>query len=733
MSASQRDLFASVRRPSRSPLAVALAVAIALPASAAGRPQDPQPPMRPSYPTTKKVDQVDAHWGVQVPDPYRWLEQDVRESPEVRDWVRRENDVTFAYLKKLPGRERIERRLTELWNYARRSAPSRVGEHWVCSRNDGLQNHSVVYVSDTPDGEARVLFDPNTWSEDGTVALGGMSFSRDGRYCAYGIQDGGSDWRTWRVRDVATGTDLPDVLEHLKFTSPSWDARGEGFFYSKYPDPAPGAQFTSLNLENKVMYHRLGTPQSEDYVVYWRPEHPDWNYGAFATEDGRWLVIQVSVGTDDRYRIYLKDLAKPYAAPVPLVDEFENDYGYVWNDGPVFYMTTDVDAPRQRVVRIDVRRPAREHWVEVVPQREEPLLGVSFVGNLLICQYLRDVKTAVELHALDGRHVRTVEMPGVGTAGGFDGEPHDTFTFYSFSSFATPPSIYRYDLLTGTSELFWRAKVDFDAASYVTEQVFYRSKDGTRVPMFVTHKKGIELDGSHPTLLYGYGGFDISLQPGFSVSRAAWLELGGIYAVANLRGGGEYGRAWHEAGKQMEKQNVFDDFIAAAEFLIAKGYTRSDKLAIQGGSNGGLLVGACMAQRPELFAVALPAVGVMDMLRYDEFTAGRYWTDDYGSAKDSEAMFRYLLRYSPYHALRDGVSYPATLVTTADTDDRVVPGHSFKFAARLQEAQAGPAPVLIRIETRAGHGSGKPTAMQIEEIADIYAFALANLGARVGS
>ncbi len=689
------------------------------------RMQEPQPL---HYPETKKVDVVDTYFGVEVHDPYRWLEQDVREAQDVRDWVTAENAVTFAYLEKLPGRKRIEQRLTKLWNYARRSVPFEVGGRWFHYRNDGLQNHAVLYTSDAPGADPRVLFDPNGWSKDGTVALGEVSMSRDGRYAAYGIQDGGSDWRTFKVRDVETGKDLSDVLEHLKFTAISWDATGDGFFYSKYPDPEPGQQFQSLNLQNKVMYHRLGTPQSADYVVYWRPDHPDWNYQAHATKDGHWLLIRISTGTDDRYRVYLQDLTKRFAAPVPIVDEFENDYGYVWNDGPIFYMTTDRDAPNQRVVRIDARHPEKERWVEVVPEATSPLQSVSFVGDLLVCSYLRDVKTAVELYALDGRHVRSVELPGVGTAGGFDGEPEDTFTFYSFSSFAVPPSIYRYDMLTGKSELFWRADVDFDADGFATEQVFLPSKDGTRVPMFVTHKKGIAMDGSNPTLLYGYGGFDISLTPGFSVTRALWLELGGVVAVANLRGGGEYGRAWHEAGKKMHKQNVFDDFIAAAEFLIQKGYTRTDKLAIQGGSNGGLLVGACMTQRPDLFGVALAAVGVMDMLRYDEFTAGRYWTDDYGSAKDSKAMFEYLLGYSPYQNLKKGVSYPATLVTTADTDDRVVPGHSFKFAARLQECQAGTAPVLIRIETRAGHGSGKPTAMQIEEIADIYAFALANLG-----
>ena len=687
------------------------------------------------YPETKKVDQVDVYFGTEVEDPFRWLEQDVRESDDVRDWVTSQNEVTFDYLESLPGRQAIEQRLTELWNYARWGSPFEVGGRWFQSRNDGLQNHSVIYMSDSPDlnGDWKVFMDPNTWSDDGTVALGGLSFSDDGRYAAYGIQDGGSDWRTWKIRDVETGEDLPDTLEYLKFTGVSWDAKSEGFFYSKYPDPKPGEKFTSLNLENKVMYHRLGTDQSQDYVVYWRPENPNWNYGSYATEDGNWLVIQISVGTDDKYRVYLKDLTKPYAAPIPVIDEFENSYGYIYNDGPVFYMTTDYQAPNKRVVKIDVRNPSKENWVEIIPERKEPLQGANFVNNMLVCSYLRDVKTAVDIFTIDGRPVRSVELPGPGSAGGFGGEPTDTETYYSFSSFAMPPSIYRYDMITGESELYWRANVDFDADRYTTTQVFYPSKDGTMIPMFIAHRKDIDLDGTNPTLLYGYGGFNISLRPSFSITRAAWMEMGGVYALANLRGGGEYGREWHEGGKKLNKQNVFDDFIWAAEWLIDNGYTSQDKLAIQGGSNGGLLVGACMAQRPDLFGVALPAVGVMDMLRFDEFTAGRYWTDDYGSSKESEAMFRELKRYSPLHALKDGVSYPATLVTTADTDDRVVPGHSFKFAARLQEAHNGNDPVLIRIETRAGHGSGKPTAMRIEEIADIYAFTLKNLGESVPS
>jgi prolyl oligopeptidase len=685
-------------------------------------------PQTPEYPETPAVEHIDDYFGQKVADPYRWLEEDVRNADRVRAWVEAQNAVTFDYLRQLPGRRTLEERLTALWDYEKRGVPYEVGGRWFSYRNDGLQNHAVLYHGPTADGPWEVLFDPNGWSEDGTVALGGVVLSDDGRHAAYAIQQAGSDWRTWRVRDVATGEDLPDELRYLKFTGVSWEKSGDGFFYSKYPDPGEGDEYTSLNLENKVMYHRLGTPQSDDVVVYWRPEHPTWNYWTEVSEDGRYLVILISVGTDDRYRLYVRDLAHPYAAPVPVVDEFEYSFQYIENDGPVFYLLTNRDAPRGRIVAVDLRQPAVEHWREIVPESEGVLQSVTMIDNKFVCDYLVDVKSRIELYAPDGRHVRTVDLPGVGTAGGFPGSRGDTATYYSFSSFAVPPSIYRYDLVTGESTLAFRPDIDVDPDAYETRQVFYASRDGTRVPMFVTFRKGLELDGTNPTLLYGYGGFNISLEPAFSVSRLAWLEMGGVYAVANLRGGGEYGREWHEAGKQMKKQNVFDDFIAAAEYLIDQGWTSKERLAIQGGSNGGLLVGAVMTQRPDLFAVALPAVGVMDMLRFDAFTAGRYWTDDYGSSKDSPEMFRYLLGYSPYHNLRDGTAYPATLVTTADTDDRVVPGHSFKFAARLQEAHAGEAPVLIRIETRAGHGAGKPTWMQIEEIADVYAFTAKHLG-----
>jgi len=680
------------------------------------------------YPETQRIDHVDVYHGVKVEDPYRWLEDDVRESQRVRNWVEAQNKVTFEYLRSLPRREQIKERLTNLWDYEKYSVPWKAGGRYYIARNDGLQNHYVIYVMDSLDGPRRVLLDPNKWSKDGTTALGGMSFSEDGRFVAYGVQEAGSDWRTWKVRDIETAQDLPDTLKYLKFTGAAWDPMYRGFFYAKYPDPDPNEQFTSLNKKMKVMYHNLGTNQQDDIVVFYRPDQPDWGYNLEVTDDGRYLILTIWVGTDEKYRVMYKDLDQPYAMPVDLIEDFQNEYSFIDNDGPVFFFRTDFEAPNRRVIAIDTRKPERQSWTQIIPESREPLKSVDLVNNLFICTYLKDVATQARLYTLQGRYLHDVELPGLGTAGGFGGKRKDTETFYSFESFAVPPSIYRYDMVTSESKLLDRAKVDFDPNQYTTERVFYTSKDGTRVPMFITYKKGIERDGSNPTLLYGYGGFNISILPQFSALRLAWMEMGGIYAVANIRGGGEYGQAWHEAGKKMQKQNVFDDFIAAAEYLIRNKYTSPKKLGILGGSNGGLLVGACMTQRPDLYAVAIPAVGVMDMLRFDEFTAGRFWVDDYGSAKDSKEMFEYLKGYSPYHNLKTSVYYPATLITTADTDDRVIPGHSFKFAAQLQHCQAGDNPILIRIETRAGHGSGRPTSMIIEEQADIYAFLARNLG-----
>ena len=682
------------------------------------------------YPQTRRIEHVDVYHGTEVADPYRWLEDDVRKSEQAAQWVAAENKVTFRYLESIPQRERIRERLTELWNYARYSSPVKKGGRYYYLKNDGLQNQAVLYTMESLRGKARVLIDPNKWSKDGTIALAGTAPSDDGKHIAYRVAEAGSDWATWRVMEIASGRVLDDELKWVKFGGASWTKDGKGFFYSRYPEPEEGAEFSQLNFNQRLYFHRVGTPQSEDVLVYRRVDHPDWSFWAEVTEDGRYLVITVGKGTDDKYRIMYKDLGEPYGMPLDLIDNFDNEYGFVGNDGPVFYFQTDLDAPRKRLISVDLRRPQRENWQQIVPQAEETLSGVGFVGNLLVASYLKDVKPQVKVFTTAGEFVREVEFPAIGSVSGFGGRRTDTETFYSFSGYASPPSIYRYDTITGQSRLIRRAEVKFNAEDYQVEQVFYHSKDGTRVPMFIAHKKGIKLDGSNPTLLYGYGGFAISLRPGFSISRLAWMEMGGVWATANLRGGGEYGEKWHRAGTLANKQNVFDDFIAAAEWLIENKYTRRDKLAIQGGSNGGLLVGAVMTQRPDLFGACLPAVGVMDMLRFHKFTAGRFWVDDYGSSDDPQ-QFKTLLAYSPYHNIKHGTAYPATLITTADTDDRVVPGHSFKFAAELQRAQAGEAPVLIRIETRAGHGAGKPTTKRIEEVADQWAFLVKTLGMKL--
>lgn len=678
------------------------------------------------YPKTRRTDYTETHHGVKVPDPYRWLEDDVRKSKEVKDWVEAQNKITFGYLKKIPQREAIEKRLTELWNYEKYSAPFKAGGRYFIFRNDGLQNQDVLYTMPSLEGEQTVLMDPNKWSKDGTTALAGLALSDDGKYLAYGVAESGSDWRTWRVMDVASKKVLDDELKWVKFSSVTWTNDGKGFFYGRYDKPKAEDKFQSLNLNQKLYYHQIGTSQDEDTLVYKRPDHPDWGYSPEVTEDGRYLIITIWKGTDDRYRVAYLDLTKRYGMPVDLISDFKSEYTFIGNDGPVFFFKTNLDAPRGRVIAIDIRKPDQQDWKEIIPQAEENLRSVGIVGNLFVTSYLKDAKSQIKMYDLSGKFVREVELPGIGVAGGFSGKRTDTETFYSFSSFATPPSIYRYDMITGKSELFKQAKVKFNPDDFVVKQVFYKSKDGTKIPMFLSYKKGIKLDGSNPTLLYGYGGFNIPLPPRFSISRVAWMEMGGIYAQANLRGGGEYGEDWHKAGTKLQKQNVFDDFIAAAEYLIKEKYTSKKKLAIQGRSNGGLLVGACMTQRPDLYGACLPGVGVMDMLRFHKFTAGRFWVDDYGSA-ENEDEFKALFAYSPYHNLKKGVNYPPTMVTTADTDDRVVPGHSFKFAAELQYAHEGDNPVLIRIETRAGHGAGKPTAMIIEEIADEWAFLVKNL------
>ena len=681
-----------------------------------------------SYPTSKTIDQIDEYWGVSVPDPYQWLEEDVRESDEVRDWVKRQNELTFKYIADLPKRENIEARLTKLWDYEKYGTPFKRGGRYYYSKNDGLQNQSVVYRMDSLDGEPVELIDPNKWSDDGTVALGGLAFSDDGKFVAYGVQESGSDWRTWQVMEIASGKKLDDKIEWIKFGGVDWTADSGGFYYSRYDAPEKGEAFQSTNKNQKVYYHKLGTPQNEDVLVHKDDKHPDWGFSPTVTEDGKFLVITVWKGTDDRYRILYKSLVENDAPMVELIDNFENEFSFVGNEGSVFYFKSDVDAPRKCILTIDVTKPDRRNWKVIVPEADETMSGASLVGDNIIANYLKDAKTQIKLFDLNGKFVREVKFPGIGSAGGFSGKRIHNETFYSFSSFNRPPSIYRYDLATGESQLIREAQVDFNPDDFVVKQVFYNSKDGTRVPMFIAHRKGIKLDGTNPTLLYGYGGFNISLTPSFSISRLQWMEMGGVFAMPNLRGGGEYGKAWHQAGTKTSKQNVFDDFISAAEWLIENKYTSSDHLAIQGGSNGGLLVGACMTQRPELYAACLPAVGVMDMLKFQNWTAGRFWVDDYGSSENSKDEFDALLKYSPYHNIRPGVEYPATMVTTADTDDRVVPGHSFKFAARLQAAQSGSKPTLIRIETKAGHGAGKPTAKIIEEVADQWAFLAKHLG-----
>jgi len=684
-------------------------------------------------PETPTVDRVDDYHGVEVPDPYRWLE-DV-DATATKAWVTLQNCATFEYLSSVPERDRVRQRLTTLWDYPRYGTPFERGGRYFFFKNDGLQNQSVLYRQESLDAEPEVLLDPNGFSEDGTVALATLAFSEDGRRFVYGKAAAGSDWREFHVRDVENGADLGDHLRWIKFSGASWTHDGRGFFYSRYPAPTGEDTLSSVNRNQALYYHRVGTPQDEDVLVYERPDQPDWGFSASVTDDGRYLVVHVWLGTDRRNRVYYRDL-QDAAAPVldgemvQLLDAFDAGYTFVGNDGPVFWFLTDRDAPRGRVVAVDTRAPDHAGWRDVIPERGDKLESVQIVHDTFVADYLHDAHTRIAFVGLDGTSIRDLELPGIGSVGGVSGERDDDEMFYAFTSFLYPTTIFRYDFTTDRTEMFKAPEVAFDPSGYETKQVFYTSNDGTRVPMFVTHKKGMALDGSNPTYLYGYGGFNISVTPGFSVSNLVWLELGGVYAVANLRGGGEYGEDWHRAGMLESKQNVFDDFIAAAEYLIAEGYTSTPKLAIGGGSNGGLLVGAVLNQRPELFGAAIPAVGVMDMLRFHKFTIGWAWVTEYGSA-DSVHQFPYLYEYSPLHNVRPGASYPPTLITTADHDDRVVPGHSFKYAAALQAAQGGSAPILIRIETRAGHGAGKPTTKIIEEQADRWSFLVRALGVRV--
>jgi prolyl oligopeptidase len=673
------------------------------------------------YPKTSTVPVAEPQFGETVADPYRWLEDDVRTSDKVRDWVTAQNAVSETYLKSLPGRDVFAARMRQLFDYERMGLPRKAGKRYFYSRNSGLQNQSTLWVRDGLAGAARQLIDPNAWAKDGATALAEWTPSDDGRFLAYSVQDGGTDWRTIRVMDVATGKPLGDEIKWAKYSgSVSWKPDGSGFFYSRFAAPEPGETYQALTTDQSVYYHKVGTSQDQDVKVYATPDKPKFGHFAQVTDDGRYVVVTSTLGTDPRNDVHVARLTKKGAGSFkPIASGLANDWSLAGSVGRRFWFRTDKGAPRGRITVVDVDA-AKPRFDAVVPETADTLVGASLVGNRLILAYLGDAKSEAALYELDGRRVGPVPLPDIGTAGGFGGITGDSESFYSFSGFAQPATIYRYDTATNRAVPFFQPKLAFDPAAFETRQVFYASKDGTKVPMFIIGKKG--LTGPQPTLLYGYGGFNVSMTPGFSATRLAWLEQGGVLAIANLRGGGEYGKDWHDAGRLARKQNVFDDFIAAGEWLVAQGITSKAQLAIQGGSNGGLLVGAVVNQRPDLFAAALPAVGVMDMLRFNRFTAGRYWTDDYGDP-GVEADFKVLRAYSPYHNIRASTPYPAILVTTADTDDRVVPGHSFKYTAALQAASLGEKPRIIRIETRAGHGSGKPIDKTIAEAADLWAFA----------
>jgi prolyl oligopeptidase len=678
-----------------------------------------------NYPKPRRGDQVDDYHGTKVADPYRWME--ATESDETKAWIEAENKLTNSYLATIPEREKIKNRLTELWNYERYGAPTKIAEgFYLYSKNDGLQNQSVLYKAKSIDDPGSVFFDPNKLSADGTAALGGSSFTRDGKLWAYGVSIAGSDRSEWKVMDVATGKLLPDTLAPNRNGGISWLKDKSGFFYSSFAPVEKGQELKTTTYFQKIYFHKLGTPQSADYVVYERPDNKEYIVGSGVTEDGNWLIINVGKGTERMNMVYFKSLDNEKAAIMPLVVDLKNSWSFVGNDKDIFYFSTDKDAPRGKVVKVKATA-ATPVWADVIAESPDTLNGVRFINDQFVLNYMKDASTKIKIYKTNGKWVRDVGLPGIGTAGGFGGKRKDSETFYSYSSFNAPPTIYRYDMKSGKSSVFRQSNVKFDPSLYEVTQVFYNSKDGTRVPMFISHKKGIKLDGTNPTILYGYGGFNAPSTPGFSVSRIAWMEMGGVYALASIRGGSEYGKEWWKGGSRLKKQNTFDDFIAAGEYLIANKYTSTPKLAIQGGSNGGLLVGAVLNQRPDLFGAALPAVGVMDMLRFTKFTIGWAWTSDYGSPEDA-ADFAAMYAYSPYHQAKPGTKYPATLITTADHDDRVFPAHSFKYAAAMQAAQAGDAPVLIRIETKAGHGAGKPTSKQIEELADIYGFLVKNLG-----
>ena len=679
-------------------------------------------PITVNYPTTKKVDTVDNYFGTEVPDPYRWLEDD--RSEETEAWVKKQNAVTFGYLEKIPFREDLKNRLEKLWNYEKVGSPFKEGDYTYYYKNNGLQNQYVVYRK-KDDGEEEVFLDPNTFSEDGTTSLMGLSFTKDGSKAAYLISEGGSDWRKGIVIDAESMEIVEDTLVDIKFSGISWKGN-DGFFYSSYDKPE-GSELSAKTDQHKLYYHKLGTPQSEDKIIFGgTPEEKHRYVGGSVSEDQKYLFITASISTSGN-KLFMMDLSKENPELVTILDDTDSDTYPIENEGSKLYLVTDRDAPNKKVVTVDASNPTPDNWKDLIPETEN-VLTAGTGGGYFFAEYMVDAISKVLQYDYEGKLVREVTLPGLGSAGGFGGKKEDKEFYFSFTNYNTPGSLYKYDVETGEYEQYWKPQIDFNPDDYESKQVFYNSKDGTKVPMIITYKKGTELNGKNPTILYGYGGFNVSLTPSFSIVNAVWMEQGGVYAVPNLRGGGEYGKEWHIAGTKLNKQNVFDDFIAAAEYLIDNKYTSKEYLAIRGGSNGGLLVGATMTQRPDLMQVALPAVGVMDMLRYHTFTAGAGWAYDYGTSEDSEEMFNYIKGYSPVHNVKEGTEYPATLVTTGDHDDRVVPAHSFKFAAELQEKQAGNQPTLIRIETNAGHGAGTPVSKTIEQYADIFGFTFYNMG-----
>ncbi len=686
--------------------------------------QGEQPRGELQYPVTKKVDQVDEYFGTPVADPYRWMEDD--QSEDIKEWIQQQNELTFSYLENIPFRQKIRQRLNEVYNYPRYSSPFRAGEYYFFYKNDGLQNQSVIYVQKGLEGDPEVFIDPNLLSPDGTIRISLVGFSKDDKYVTYSRSEAGSDWQELHIMEIASKKELSDRIRWVKFTGAAW--HGNGFYYSGYDKPAEGEELTAMNKFQKIFYHKVGDPQEKDVMVYEDPDHPMRYVRARVTEDQRYLFLYITEGTHGN-ELYYKDLSAPDADFAPLITGFESDSYIIDNDADQFFLYTNIDAPNYRVILIDSQDPGKEHWKTIIPEKSEVLSSVSTVGGQLFCNYLKDATTRIFQHDLSGKLIREIDLPALGSGGGFSGKREDEITFYSFSSFTYPPTIYKYDISSGKSEVFHKTDVNFSPEDYEAKQVFYSSKDGTKIPMFIVYKKGIEIDGQRPTYLYGYGGFNSSRRPYFDSTLLILLENDGVYATACIRGGGEYGEEWHRAGMLLNKQNVFDDFIAAAEYLIGENYTSKERLAIAGASNGGLLVGACMTQRPDLFKVAFPAVGVMDMLRYHKFTVGWGWTVEYGSS-DEKIHFENLYSYSPLHNIEDGTAYPATLVTTADHDDRVVPAHSFKFIATLQEKHKGENPVLIRIQTRSGHGASS-TTKRLEEIADKWSFLFYNMGLEV--